>query len=66
MNKDFDEAIAALIDNQPALAILLIEKVIERRVKAQAEEFKLQMEQAELAKYERTTDFLGFQGWEAA
>lgn len=66
MNKDFDEAIAALMDDKPALAILYIEKALERRINAEAERFELRSEQVEPPIYEKPTDFLNFNGWEAA
>ena len=63
----YDEAIISLMKNEPELAILQIRQVQYEQRKAEVlreeEEFALQPDVSYIV---RSTDFLPFQGWEAA
>lgn len=55
----YDEAIEALMNEQPELAIELIQKVME-------EDQQFQLSPQEELDFERSIDFIPSNGWEAA
>jgi hypothetical protein len=56
----YDEAIEALLNHDPELAIYLI-----RRVQKELQELNDQKQQPNV-EVDKSTDFLNFSGWEAA
>ena len=57
----YDEAIEALLNHDPELAIHLI-----RQTQNELRELQEQKQQPLIVEVNKTTDFLNFNGWEAA